>query len=81
MIPTIFPTIQTTSSSTTQMITQPVMNNIQLSPEFELDSDFVLLIYNARILQYQNLMSLQRLAENFYDINLRLVNLTYISVF
>lgn len=56
--------------------TIPNGNNIVLDG---LDSNFILSIYNTRILQYQNLLKLQQIFQEYNSFNRNLYNLTFIN--
>jgi hypothetical protein len=53
-------------------------NNINFNT---LDSNFILSIYNTRILQYQNLLKLQQIFQDYNQINLKLYNLTFLNCY
>jgi len=61
---------------TDSITTIPTGNNINFN---NLDSNFILSIYNTRILQYQNLLKLQQIFQDYNLININSYNLTFLN--
>ena len=68
-------TITTTASTTTSAYIYSNNSIPYLTNDFTMDSDFILLIYSARISQYKNLLDLTKFLNYFELIDQRLLNL------